>query len=268
MTDTTSVFERPGVRNPMAVRDLQVLSTTALTSSITRVRLGGPEASGMVAEGPSDHIRLVFSGDPARTATGEADRQPPSRDFTPRALHDAPGGGRELDIDFVLHGTNGPATTWATAAAVGDRLTVAGPRSSRLVPTGIDRLVLLADETAFPACARWMEKVSADVEIRAILTALHDDADQYPFPRRDGITIEWADSGAEILGALEHTAIGPRTYVFGAGEATALIGPRRYLRRDLRLPPEQLSFQGYWRSGAAGLDHHAPIDPNDPDEGS
>ena len=263
MTEMLRLFERPGIRNPMAVRDLEVLSTTALTSAITRVRLGGPEASGMVADGPADHIRLVF----AQPDDGGSERRPPSRDFTPRAVRDTADGSRELDIDFVLHGMNGPATTWATTAAVGDRLTVAGPRGSRLVPTGIDSLVLLADETAFPACARWMEQVGPDVRIEALLTASHSDADAYPFAERDGITLRWLDSAAELLESLKRATIGPRTFVFGAGEATALIEPRHHLRRDLGLPAEQLAFQGYWRHGVAGLDHHAPIDPADPEDG-
>ena len=262
MTEMLRLFERPGIRNPMAVRDLEVLSTTALTSAITRVRLGGPEASGMVADGPADHIRLIFA-DPDSAAS---DHRPPSRDFTPRAVRDAADGRRELDIDFVLHGADGPATAWATAAAVGDRLTVAGPRGSRLVPAGIDSLVLLADETAFPACARWMEQVGPDVQIDALLTASHSDADSYPFSQRDGITLRWLDSAADLLESLKRTTIGPRTFVFGAGEATALIEPRRHLRRELGLPAEQLAFQGYWRRGVAGLDHHAPIDPSDPDD--
>ena len=37
------------------------------------------------------------------------------------------------------------------------------------------------------------------------------------------------------------------------------------LRRELGLGPEQVVASGYWRRGVAGLDHHAPVDPDDPD---
>lgn len=61
MTDTTSEFDRSGVGNVMAVRNLRVLSATALTRSITRVRRVGPEASGMLPDGQSDHIDEVLA---------------------------------------------------------------------------------------------------------------------------------------------------------------------------------------------------------------
>jgi NADPH-dependent ferric siderophore reductase len=59
--------------------------------------------------------------------------------------------------------------------------------------------------------------------------------------------------------------IGPATVAFLAGEATRLVSLRRYLRRELELPPEQVIASGYWKRGVVALDHHAPIDPADPD---
>jgi NADPH-dependent ferric siderophore reductase len=50
-----------------------------------------------------------------------------------------------------------------------------------------------------------------------------------------------------------------------AGEATMLAPLRRYLRRELGLPAEQVSASGYWKRGIVNLDHHAPLDPSDPD---
>lgn len=55
------------------------------------------------------------------------------------------------------------------------------------------------------------------------------------------------------------------TFVFMAGEATTLAPLRRYLRRELDLPAEQVSASGYWKRGIVNLDHHAPLDPSDPD---
>ncbi|UUT34408.1 siderophore-interacting protein [Microbacterium elymi] len=55
------------------------------------------------------------------------------------------------------------------------------------------------------------------------------------------------------------------TYVFAAGEASALVPVRRHLRHTLHLPREQYSVSGYWRVGVQAWDHHAPIDPVDPD---
>ena len=50
-----------------------------------------------------------------------------------------------------------------------------------------------------------------------------------------------------------------------AGESQSLIAPRRYLRRELGLPQDAVDCSGYWKRGAAEHDHHAPVDPGDPE---
>ena len=36
--------------------------------------------------------------------------------------------------------------------------------------------------------------------------------------------------------------------------------------RHLGLGKEQAKVDGYWKRGVAGLDHHAPLDPENPDD--
>ena len=55
------------------------------------------------------------------------------------------------------------------------------------------------------------------------------------------------------------------TFVWAAGEADALVPVRRWLKHELGLPPENRVLQGYWRRGDDRFDHHAPLDPADPD---
>ena len=84
----------------------------------------------------------------------------------------------------------------------------------------------------------------------------------------DGVTVRthlvpedahWLDT----LRAL--SPVDDATFVWAAGEASALVPLRRHLRRELNLPAEQVSVSGYWRAGVVAFDHHAPIDPTDPD---
>jgi NADPH-dependent ferric siderophore reductase len=75
-----------------------------------------------------------------------------------------------------------------------------------------------------------------------------------------------ADSDGDALIALfDRVGTDAGTFVFAAGEASALVPLRRHLRTALGLAPEQVAISGYWRRGTAGFDHHAPIDPTDPD---
>ena len=55
-----------------------------------------------------------------------------SRDYTPLGVHVAPDGGTTLDLDFVLHGDEGPASAWAARADVG--IPTRHRRATRLAP--------------------------------------------------------------------------------------------------------------------------------------
>lgn len=245
---------RERIRHELARRTLTVLRVTPLTPRITRVTLGGAELAGFSAPGPADHVKLFFP-------EGEA------RDYTPAAFHPADDEhDDELDLDFVLHGDEGPASAWAAAAKPGDELVVAGPRGSHLSPAGVSRMVLVVDETAFPAAGRWLEAGGDALAIDVLVWPTDAAADEYfgeRLPERASVT-PYAPS--ELITALRSLApFDDGTFFFLAGEATTLIPLRRYLLRELGLPAEQVQASGYWRYGAAGLDHHAPLDPSDPD---
>ena len=239
---------------------------------MVRVTLAGDDLADFASDGPADHVKL-FLPDPATgilttpVMTPEGPRRPTegtviSRDYTPRLFHDG-----LLDIDFVVHGDEGPASAWAAQAAVGQSLAVAGPRGSRLAPS-VSKLFLVVDETALPSASRWLALEGVTT------TAIFDVADESVEAYFDestlaGVDATWVHRTGEP-GLLESTLreLGPiddETFVFLAGEASALVPLRRYLRRELGLPAEQVSASGYWKRGVTNLDHHAPLDETDPD---
>jgi len=248
--------------------------------NMVRVTLTGPELDGFVSAGPSDHMKVFFP-DPATgiltlPAIGPdgmrrgAEGVVISRDYTPRAVRTRPDGSTELDVDFVTHGVDGPASAWAELAKVGDGLGIAGPRGSRLVPEGVERLLVVADETALPATGRWLELLPAEVPVTALFHVVDESVESYfDAAAAARIDAEWtthADGHAQLEESLRSLGrIDPGTFVFMAGEADILVSLRRYLRRELLLPAEQVSASGYWRRGIVNLDHHAPLDPSDPD---
>lgn len=246
---------------------------------MVRITLSSQELNGFHSAGPEDHIKVFFPNPEtneltAPVNTADSIRRPEggmiiSRDFTPltwRAGKDA----TELDIDFLLHGDDGPASAWAARAEPGSQLAVAGPRGSRLVPEGMSRLIVVADETALPSTSRWLELTPEDVSITALFDVADESIEDYFEPAQaKRASFEWLyrrDGFGQLEEALR--SLGPideQTFVFLAGEATTLIPLRRYLRRGLELPAEQISVSGYWKRGIVNLDHHAPVDPTDPD---
>jgi NADPH-dependent ferric siderophore reductase len=272
-------FTRETVRHPPAVRRTTVAAVREIVPSIVRVTLEGAELAGLAALGPADHVKVYFP-DPATGELTVPDLGPEgllrpatgtiiSRDYTPLGVHVTPDGGTTLDIDFVLHGDEGPASAWAARAVPGAPLGVGGPRGSRLVPEGLGRLLVIADETALPATRRWLGLVPAAIPVTALFDVADESVTGYFEGRDERVDAEWLfreDGPGQLDEALR--SLGPlddETFVFLAGEASTLIPLRRYLRHELGFPADQMSASGYWKRGIVNLDHHAPLDPSDPD---
>lgn len=273
-------IERDTVKHSLVIRHVTVSAVSHPTPHIARITLSGDELEGFVSSGPADHVKLFFpdpaTGEltaPVMTESGISkpkDGVVISRDYTPLGFRST-DGQHELDIDFVVHGDEGPASAWAGHATVGDSLVIAGPRGSKLLPRGATHVILVADETALPASSRWIDMLPTSVHITALFDVSDGTVESYFsneqkarmsaewFYRRDGLG--QLDAALRALGE-----IGESTFVFLAGEATTLVPLRRYLRRELGLPKQQVAADGYWRRGVTNADHHDPIDPTDPED--
>jgi len=272
-------FSRESVSHPLAVRHAEVIAVRAIVPSIVRVTLAGPELAGFASLGPTDHVKVFFpdpdTGELTAPTVGDDGLQRPttgmilSRDITPLGVHMDADGGATLDLDFVLHGDEGPASAWASRATAGSPLAVGGPRRSRLAPTDLGRLLVIADETALPATRRWLGVVPASIPVTALFDVADDSVEGYFEGGADRVDAEWLfreDGPGQLEDSLRSLGhIDDDTFVFMAGEATTLVPLRRYLRHELGLPAEQVVASGYWKRGIVNRDHHEPLDPSDPD---
>lgn len=258
MTEENGI-RRERVRHELVRRSVVVVDTARVVPSIVRITLGGEDLAGFTSPGPADHVKLFFGEEGSDTAA--------MRDYTPLAFRPEGAHGPELDIDFVLHQHGGPAAAWAAAAQPGDAITLGGPRGSHLVPVGVEHAALVADETALPAVSRWLDALSPAIPVTSLLF-VDDESTRSYLPERDGVQHTWftgPDRAERVAEALRSLTFNDRSFAFLAGEATTLIPLRRYLRRELGLSKAQVDAQGYWKRGTANLDHHAPLDPGDPD---
>lgn len=263
-------------------RQLTVLRTEVVAPRMQRITLGGTDLEGFTSLAPGDHVKVFFP-DPimgkivtptfvnGRPQAPAGPGQVIARDYTPHAFRADGEHGPELDLDFVLHADashGGPAAQWAASAKLGDPLIVAGLRGSRVPPTDIERALLIADESALPAVTLWLDLLG-DTEVIGLFSTLEPATSsylsKYSASTREFHWFSGEDRDAHVASALAGIEITDGTLVFLAGEASALIPLRRYLRRELGLPKEQVDAHGYWKKGEANLDHHAPLDPSDPD---
>ncbi|MDZ5077605.1 siderophore-interacting protein [Nesterenkonia sp. HG001] len=133
----------------------------------------------------------------------EAERNP-IRTYTVRAIRPEQA---EIDIDFVVHGTEGPASAWASTARPGDELIVIGPDARAEEHgggiewnPGTARDVLLAgDETAVPAMCAILESLPEGITGEAYLE-VPSSADALDVETRCGVTIHWIGRDGAPLG--------------------------------------------------------------------
>ena len=159
--------------------DLVLARRIQLSPSMTRLVFTGPDVAEMTTLAPDQRVKLLFpapdgslpslSNDlhwkAAHSALPPAQR-PPMRTYTIRALRRE---ALEVDVDFVLHGVNGPASAWATHAQVGDGLQMVAPNLAYegepggyewKPPQGVQNVLLVGDETALPAIAGILERLA------------------------------------------------------------------------------------------------------------
>lgn len=190
-----------------------------------------------------------------RPVPREDGKRPLVRDYTVRAVPD----DRHLVLEMVVHGT-GPASAWAAAAAPGARVALVGPRGAEVEPDGYRRYLCLADESALPAAARWLEELPEGAELHVAIQVPDADA-VTQLPDRPGTTVTFlVGSDHHLLAAhLDTLSPGAGDYVWAAGETTAMLAVRRRCVAA-ELARQAWSVDGYWKVGVAGRDHHAPLE--------
>lgn len=244
---------------PIGVRRVRVVRREQLTPRMLRLTLGGCALADFHTYQADDHIKIVFPDpdgtrrDPVPDGHGTLDWPrplPTTRKYTVRRYDAA---ACEIDLDVVLH-DGGVASTWATTAAVGDEVTIAGPPGAKAFPHHYDHYVFAVDATALPAVARWLEEAPADVSAQVVVEV--DDAGErdYPLTARDRVTVTWLvrepDRGSTLAGTVASLGLpSGRVFLFAAGEA----GDVKPLRTWRRGQVDSL-VTGYWKRGCAGLE--------------
>lgn len=238
------------VNHEIKHRRLDVLRVTELTPRMRRITLGGPQLQGFTSVGSDDHVKLLFACSAEEQAAldnldfSRDGVRPTMREYTPRRIDLAAG---ELDIDFVLHG-DGPASTWAAQAAVGQVLNIAGPRSSMVVPDIFDSYVLIGDETAIPAIARRLEELPGSRKVLAVIE-IEDAQEQQPLQSQAQLEVIWVQRHQQnLLEVVKGLSLPDgRLYAWVALEKALTRATKRLLIDEKGLKEEQIKAAAYWR---------------------
>lgn len=238
--------EKPA-KAPQPVTLLTVEGKEQLSPGMVRIRFSGDLAGFAGSDWTDRYMKFIF-GDPDLLAQGQ---RPTMRTYSVIAPDVAAG---TLSVDFVVHGDEGVAGPWATAAQPGDTIHVRGPNGAYNPDPTADWHLFAGDEAAIPA-------------IRQSLAALPTDAQGYVVLQVDGPSYEQevATPAGVVLTWLHRTDPGHsglaaavralpwregRVHAFVHGEAQAVMHEiRPYLLKERAVPRADVSISGYWRQG-------------------
>ncbi|MCX7221128.1 MAG: siderophore-interacting protein [Burkholderiales bacterium] len=214
-------------------------------------------------------IRLTFSGDDVATFIRNEAAQAPGnwvKLFVPSSNGEIVGRAYTLrkfdlcmgtfEIDFFTH-ENGPASSWANSAQVGDTITFAGPRDGGFALNPISEwLVLIGDETCLSAIQVILSNLPSDLPGTVLIEV--DDPDEHkPFFVGKNMKLQWIkrthnplktdDALTKSLSNMEKLSGFGQAWV--AGESSSVMVIRTFLQEKWKLDKESIRTKGYWKKG-------------------
>lgn len=180
ITDTSAVDLEVGVVPSWRPFRVWVSRLQRLSPTFLRITFTGDDLEQFGHDGPDQRIKLCLpaAGQPlpnfsvddwyADLRAADPNTRGALRTYTIRAVRPEL---REVDVDFVLHGDSGPASSFALHATLGQEIALVGPNRrfdgdalgyEWSPPAGARTLLLAGDETAVPAIAGILETLSAD----------------------------------------------------------------------------------------------------------
>ncbi|AYF73572.1 siderophore-interacting protein [Nocardia yunnanensis] len=253
----------------------EVLASKRISPNFVRVTLGGTGLSGFTAMGYDQWFRLFMPGRDGSlklpTSAGSLgwyaqylmmgkEHRPLTRNYTVRDYRAAGfgefGSTAEIDIDFVSHGDDSPASAWANNATPGSQVGLLDEGIMYQAPEQMESTLLVGDESALPAIAGVLRSLPRETTGAAYIE-IPSAEDKQELNEPAGVRVNWlvrTDAHGEV-GALAAAAVreadlpGTGVYAFVAGEQKLAAGVRRYLAQEREIPKADITFTGYWRVG-------------------
>ncbi|MEP1932916.1 MAG: siderophore-interacting protein [Roseibium sp.] len=247
-------------------RFLTVKSTRYLSKHMIRVTFAGPELDGFHVNQEGANCKLVLPrvGETRENfeahfkSEGPQERMHPVRTYTVRSYREET---RELDIDFVAHGDQGPATLWAQQAETGSFLGFMGPSQKKIKDYYADWYLVAADLSAMPIAEATLEAMPKDARGVALFE-VPDFADVREVSVPDGIDVYWlvhsdphtpSTSQVDFITSMDWPAGVVQTCI--AGESSVIRTLRHYLHNERKLPKSDVYISGYWKIGLVEDEH-------------
>ena len=232
---------------------ITVTFSQELTPRTRRITFEGPIT--VDSENPASYLSLYFSN--PGPIDGDQDDAPDAnkRTYTPRYIRPECDS---MTIDFVLHG-EGRATDWARTARAGDVIWAGSITGGYEVPSDLEHLVLIGDDTAIPAIGTVVEAIPPGTRTTVIIEIVDEDDERDPSETVpcDPIWLhrgtDVTDVGDQMLNLVKSIAVPASAHWWLAGEREAVRSVRDLLINRRSVARDHISVAAYWRI--------VPLDP-------
>lgn len=243
---------------------LTVKDAFYLTPNMIRLVLTSPELASR-PEGCEGANCKIFIPDEGQTPEMLLDQiengpRPTVRTYTVRSFRK---DVLEMDIDFVAHGDDGPASKFAMNAKPGDFLGFRGPSAVKISDYYADWYLVAADMSALPVASATLEAMPRDAKGVAIFEVqTKDDIQEIDAP--DGVEMRWLiHENPHVSSQAQECAIREISIPYGvvqtciAGESGVIKSLRAFLTNETDIPKDDIYISGYWKIGLIEDEHQA-----------
>jgi NADPH-dependent ferric siderophore reductase len=260
MTDDDRLARLTRVRRePPPLLPVTVIERVEQTPRMIGLTFEGDGIRDLTAEQPAMSVRLLiptpgtdtlvtpeWNGNEFLLPDGS---RPALRTFTPLNVDNDAG---RLEVEIVRH-PGGAVSEWAETVQPGDPAAISGPGSGYSYPSGVDTLIVLADETAMPAAIQLAEMAPDRLTARVHVEIVADEARRAAEPPGHHtfdwyVTVPGELPGGRIVDVVRSLdALADGTHIWAAGEASAMQAIRTHLFDRLGLERRRATVRGYWK---------------------
>ena len=239
-----------------------VVDRQAISPNMVRIGLTADCVSSFADNVQGGHIKLVFpeveqaSNGFLRFLSG-ANVRKRMRTYTVRHIDK---NNKRIDIDFVVHGDDGPASSWALSAKVGDQIAISNPAGPKLKMAASNHYLFAVDMTGFPAAAAGLESLPNDATGDVFVDILSKD-DVQPVNAPKGMRFHWianqqqSEHQTSFSEHVRRCTLTGKESIFVAGEYEVVCVLRDYFRKEKNFPKDQLYISSYWKRGLIEMEH-------------
>lgn len=212
----------------------------------------------------ASYVKLIFDqqGNAIEFQAPDAPR-PRMRTYTIKSIDRQ---AEEITLDFALHSHNdlnetqtndGLASRWAEYAKVGDKISFAGPGSSKSLADKYDWVLFAGDITALPSIENYLANLPKNTKGFAFIQ-VPENEDIRSINKPENLQIVWMNYSESLAQRIAKTELIPGIpAIWAACEFSQMRALRQLFTKDMGISRNQIYISSYWKKGRSEEQHKA-----------